>query len=85
MSKVEMVGVVFITQFAFIFFKYLNIRVIAKEHIFKSVFMTFLIQSTWLVSTAIGVKAVWDAEAVIIIAYLFSGMLGSYLSFKVTV
>ncbi len=85
MYKIEMVSVVFITQFAFIFFKYLNIRIIAKAHVFKSVFMTFLIQSTWLISTAIGVKAIWDAEVVIIIAYLLSGMLGSYFSFKVSV
>lgn len=85
MSKVELVMLMCTAQFALVFFKHLNVRIIVAEHVFKSVFMTLAIQATWLVSTAIGVKAVWDGDVLVVIAYLLSGMLGAYFNFKIKI
>ncbi len=85
MSKLDLIILMCGAQFAMVFFKHINIRVIMTGHILKTVLMTFLIQATWLVSTAIGIKAVWTGDVMIIIAYLLSGMLGAYFNFKIKV
>lgn len=51
----------------------------------KAVSMTFLIQSTWLISTAIGVKFVWQGDVLAVVVYVLSGMLGAYLNFRVKI
>jgi len=73
------------SQFALVFFKHLNVRVIITENALNTVFITFLIQATWLISVAIGIKAVWAGNVMMIVAYLSSGMLGAYFSFRVKV
>ncbi|MBW5289103.1 hypothetical protein [Abyssogena phaseoliformis symbiont] len=54
MSKIDLVVLMSTSQSALVFFKHLNVRIIMAQHVIKSVFMTFLIQVTWLVSTAWG-------------------------------
>lgn len=85
MSKLDLIILMCSSQFAMVFFKHINIRVVMTGHATKTVFMTFLIQATWLVSTAIGVKAVWAGDVMMVIAYLLSGMLGAYFNFKIKV
>jgi hypothetical protein len=85
MSEIGLITLMCFAQFALVFFKHINVRVIIKKKIAKSVFMTFLIQSTWLISTAIGVQAVWNGNIIMIIAYLISGMLGAYFNFKIKI
>ena len=85
MSKLELIILMCGSQFALVFFKHLNVRVIMTGHVIKSVLITFLIQATWLISTAIGVKAVWSGDVMMVIAYLLSGMLGAYFNFKIKV
>lgn len=85
MNKVELVMLMCTAQFALVFLKLLNVRIVVAKHEVLASLMSLLIQATWLVSTAIGVKAVWDGEVIIVLAYLCAGMMGAYLSFKVKV
>ena len=85
MSKFDLIILMCGSQFALVFFKHLNIRVIITENALNTVFITFLIQSAWLISVAIGIKAVWTGDVMMVIAYLISGMLGAYFSFRVKV
>lgn len=73
------------SQFFMVFFKQLNIRIVMSENVLKAVFMTLLIQLAWLISTAIGVNALWERNYILVFAYLLSGMLGAYFNFKIKI
>ncbi len=82
-GKLELVTLLAASQFAMVFLKHVNIRVVVAGEVGKAVVLTFLIQATWLISTAIGVKAVWSGDIPLVIAYLVAGMLGAYFNFKI--
>ncbi len=81
----KLVALMCVAQFAMVFLKHINIRIVMTGHAIKASFLTLLIQGAWLASTAIGVKAVWSGDYVVVAAYLLSGMIGAYLNFKVKV
>lgn len=68
-----------------IFFKHINIRVIVARQIIKSMFYTFAIQASWLVSSAIGINAFLDGNIIVVAFYLLGGVLGAWLNFKIKV
>jgi hypothetical protein len=70
---------------ALVFFKHVNIRVIVKEQIVKSMFYTSLIQGSWLISSAIGIHAFLNNNWLIVFIYIISGVAGTYLNFKIKV
>jgi len=74
-----------ISQMALVFFKHVNIRVIVKEQIVKSMFYTSLIQGSWLISSAIGINAFLNNNWLIVFVYIISGVVGTYLNFKIKV
>lgn len=74
-----------ISQMALIFFKHVNVRVLVAEQIGRSMFYTFWIQFSWLISSAIGIKAMMDSNWVIVAFYLAAGVLGTWLNFKIKV
>jgi hypothetical protein len=74
-----------ISQMALVFFKHINIRVIVKEQILKSMFYTSLIQASWLIGSAIGINAYLDNNWLIVFVYIISGVVGTYLNFKIKV
>ena len=85
MDEMIQIIVVFISQMLLIFFKHVGIRVIVKEQIIKSMFITFLIQSSWLVSSAIGISAFMKGNYIVVTFYLIAGVVGTYLNFKIKV
>lgn len=78
-------AVVFVSQLAMIFFRLVNVRMVTAGNVFKSVLLTAAIQSTWLVSSALGIKGFLDGDYAMVCAYIAGGMAGSYLSFKIKV
>lgn len=71
---------VFTSQFFLIFSRVLNVRLIMTNAKWKSVFTGFIIQVSWLISSALGVVAVIDSNYWVIVAYFVGGAVGTYLS-----
>ncbi len=74
-----------ISQMALVFFKQLNVRAIVKQKIHISMIITFMTQGAWLVSSALGINAFLNDNYPIVGIYLISGVIGTYLSFKIKV
>ncbi len=74
-----------VSQTALVFFKHVNIRVIVKEQVLRAMFYTFLIQASWLISSAIGINALIKGNYIVVAFYLVAGVLGTYLNFKIKV
>ncbi len=74
-----------VSQMALVFFKHVNIRVIVAKQVGKSMFYTFLIQASWLISSAIGISAFLEHNYVVVVVYLVSGVVGTWLNFKIKV
>lgn len=85
MGTIEQIAAVSISQMALIFFKHVNVRVIVAEQVMRSMFYTFMIQGSWLISSAIGIKAMMDSNWLIVAFYLAAGVLGTWLNFKIKV
>lgn len=80
----EIILVVF-SQFLFSFCRLLNVRYTAKEKIIPTLITSFFVKSSWLISSAIGVKSVLEYNYVVIIAYVLSGLIGELISFKIKI
>ena len=74
-----------ISQFVFSFSRTLNVRYTAKDNILMGVITSTLIKLTWLVSSSIGIKSVIDGDIIMCIAYVISGLIGDYLSYKIKI
>ena len=77
--------IVSVSQMIFIFLKHVNIRVVVARQVSKSMLYTFLIQVSWLVSSAIGINAFNTGNYVVVAFYLMAGVVGTYLNFKIKV
>ena len=71
-------------QFLFQMSRTFSTRLISRDHIIGTMLMTFVIQALWLVTTAIGVKAVFEVNWYIISSYMFGGLVGAYFAMKIT-
>jgi len=80
----ELIGLI-ISQFVFSFSRTLNVRYTANENILMGIITSTLIKLTWLVSSSIGVKSVIDGDIKMCIAYVISGLIGDYLSYKIKI
>ena len=74
-----------ISQMTLIFFKHVNVRVLVAGQVRRSMFYTFLIQASWLISSAIGINAFIGGNYVVVAFYLAAGVLGTWLNFKIKV
>ena len=74
-----------LSQMSLVFFKHINIRVIVKEQIYWSMFYTAMIQASWLIGSAIGINAYLNNNWLIVFLYIASGVVGTYLNFKIKV
>jgi hypothetical protein len=74
-----------VSQMALVFFKHVNIRVIVAKQVVKSMFYTFAIQASWLISSAIGISAFLQHNYIVVVVYLVSGVIGTWLNFKIKV
>jgi hypothetical protein len=84
-NEIVQIVAVSTSQAVLIFFKHINIRVIVARQIIKSMFYTFAIQASWLVSSAIGINAFLDGNIIVVAFYLLGGVLGAWLNFKIKV
>ncbi|WP_294962274.1 hypothetical protein [Sulfurimonas sp.] len=85
MEQIPQIIAVFSSQMALVFFKHINIRVIVAKQVEKAMFYTFLIQASWLISSAIGINAFIGGNYIVVIFYLAAGVLGTWLNFKIKV
>ena len=76
---------VFISQLLLVFFKHLNVRMIAKHKVAKAVIVTGAIQVSWLVSSALGIKGFLESNYLLVCIYIIGGMIGSFLNFKIKI
>ena len=77
--------IVFVSQLALVFFKHLNVRLIAGGHVLPAVSVTALIQASWLVSSALGIRGFLERDYLLVVVYVLAGMIGSYLNFKINI
>ena len=70
-------------QFLFQLSRTVSTRLIAKDNIPGTLFMTSIIQALWLLTTAIGVEAYMNEDWYIIAAYMLGGLLGAYVAMKI--
>jgi len=84
-EQIVQIVAVSVSQMLLIFFKHVNIRVIVAKQVGRSMFYTFAIQASWLISSAIGINAVLQSNYVVVAFYLAAGVLGTWLNFKIRV
>ena len=77
--------ILILSQIIFSFSRTLNVRYTSKDKVLHSILSGILIKSTWLVSSFIGINAIINKDYLTAILYVFSGVLGDYLSFKVKI
>lgn len=75
----------FFSQLIFSFARTLNVRYTSKDMVTMSIITSTAIKLSWLVSSAIGIKAVIDVDFLTMFVYVFSGLIGDYVSFKVKI
>lgn len=84
-DEIVQIIAVSVSQTALIFLKHINVRVVVAKQVVKSMFYTFAIQASWLISSAIGISAFMDGKMIVVVFYLLSGVLGAWLNFKIKV
>ena len=77
--------IIFMSQLLFQLSRSLGARFEAHNHRWKATLFAGIIQSFWLISTYLGVRAMIDSDWVTICGYLVGGMLGVFLNFYVKV
>ena len=76
---------VFAAQMTFGFFRNLNTRYVSKGIIRGSLLTGFVVKSTWLAATYLGITSLIDGEYIVTVFYLAGGVLGDWISFKIKV
>lgn len=84
-NEIAQIVAVSLSQLSLIFFKHITVRTVVAKQIVKSMFFTFAIQASWLISSAIGIKAYLEGNYVVVAAYLLGGVVGTWLNFKIKV
>ena len=77
--------VVFITQLIFGFVRNLNTRYVSSGNVLLSVITGFIVKTTWLIASYLGIVAIIEQNYIIAIFYIIGGVLGDYLSFKIKI
>ena len=76
-------SLVIISQIVFSLARILNVRYTANDDVVKTILTGLVVKGCWLVGSAIGIKSVYDKDWLIIFMYLFSGIIGEILAFRV--
>lgn len=76
---------IFISQLVLVFFKHITIRAIAQHKVGLTAIYTGIIQSAWLVSSALGINALLTGDWLVVFVYILGGIIGSILQFKIKV
>lgn len=72
-----------ISQFGFSFTRTLNVRYTSKDIVMGTMTTSAFIKLFWLYSSYVGITAMVKSDFVMIAVYVFTGLIGDYLSFKI--
>jgi hypothetical protein len=59
-----------------------NTRAIANGDTVTVIWSSFIVKFTWMVSTSIGVKSIFEGDLYLASTYLLTGVLGDYIGMK---
>jgi len=59
-----------------------NTRAIANEDTFTVIWSSFIVKLSWMISTSIGVKSIFEGDVWLATTYLLTGILGDYIGMK---
>lgn len=61
-----------------------NTRAIAKEDsMWKIIWTSLVVKLSWIVSTSIGIKSIFDGDFWLATTYIITGVIGDYLGMKI--
>ena len=61
-----------------------NARAIAREDTLTVVWSSLVVKLSWMISSAIGIKSVFEGDLGLATTYLISGVLGDYIGMRLT-
>jgi len=61
-----------------------NARAIAREDTLTVVWSSLVVKTSWMISTAIGIKSVFEGDLWLAGTYLLTGVLGDYIGMRLT-
>ena len=61
-----------------------NARAVAREDTFTVVWSSLVVKTSWMISTAIGIKSVFEGDLWLAGTYLLTGVLGDYIGMRLT-
>ena len=59
-------------------------RAIAREDTLTVVWSSLVVKLSWMISTAIGIKSVFEGDLWLAATYLITGVLGDYIGMRLT-
>ena len=77
--------IIFVIQLLFSCTRTLSTRYVVRDKVIHTAIITLIIQSLWLVSTSMGVKAVFEMNYIVISSYLVGGLIGSIIAMKIKI
>ena len=73
-----------ITNLSFQISRTYNTRAISREDTFTVVWTSLVVKTSWLVSSWLGLKGMFEGDLVLVITYLITGVLGDYIGMILT-
>ena len=61
-----------------------NTRAIAREDSITVLWSSFVVKLSWMISTAIGIKSIFEGDLWLAVTYLITGVLGDFIGMKLT-
>jgi hypothetical protein len=59
-----------------------NTRAIAREDSFTVIWSSFVVKLSWMISTAIGIKSIFEGDLWLAGTYLITGVIGDFIGMK---
>ena len=61
-----------------------NARAIAREDTLTVVWSSFVVKVSWMISTSIGIKSIFEGDLWLAVTYLITGVIGDFIGMKLT-
>lgn len=61
-----------------------NTRAISREDSVTVLWSSFIVKLSWMISTAIGIKSIFEGDLWLASTYLITGVLGDFIGMKLT-
>lgn len=72
--------VLIISQIAFGWGRTKNVQYIAQKHVVYALLTSTLTKASWLLTTFLGLKGLYESDWVLTVIWLLAGILGDYLA-----